>query len=184
VKRFKIENNFVEATCQFKTHAKIFAEADPRNHFSFAVMNEAFMGSRDASMFFNWDATQCSVDAEGHATIVKCKWDDDTPATALSAGGLAFAMEYYHFHNAAGDMAPMVLIAVDDSMEENEFFFAKVPGLSHTQLVDAVGYLVFTKTRNCNSAFYRWYAHTVVSRIYCLLTPWSPSLYSLPALVR
>jgi transposase len=163
VKRFKIENNFVEATCQFKTHARIFAEADPRNLFSFAVMNEAFMGSRDASMCFNWDATQYCVDAEGHTTIVKCKGDDEKPATAQSAGGLAFAIKYYHFHNAAGDMAPMVLIVADDSMEEGEFFFAEVPGLSHTQLVDAVGYLVFTKTRNCNAAFYRWYAHTVVA---------------------
>jgi hypothetical protein len=163
VKRFKDNNNFVEATCQFKTHARIFAESDPRNLFSFAVMNEAFMGTRDATMCFNWDATQYCVDAEGHATIVKCRGDDDRPATALSAGGLGFAIKYYHFHNAAGDMAPLVLIVADDTMGEGEFFVQEVAGLSHTQLVDATGFLVFTKTRNCNAAFYRWYAHTVVA---------------------
>jgi hypothetical protein len=70
VERIKENNDFVEATCQFKTHARIFAESDPRNLYSFAVMNEAFMGTRDASMCFNWDATQYCVDAEGHATIV------------------------------------------------------------------------------------------------------------------
>jgi hypothetical protein len=104
-----------------------------------------FMGSRDASLCFNWHATQYCVNAEGHATIVKCKSDDERPPTALSAGGLAFAIKYCHFHNAAGDMAPIVLIVADDSMEEGEFFVAEVPGPSHTQLVDAVGYLVFTK---------------------------------------
>lgn len=163
VKRFKDNNKFVEATCQFKTHARIFAESDPRNLYSFAVMNEAFMGTRDAAMCFNWDATQYCVDAEGHATIVKCRGDDERPATALSAGGLGLAIKYYHFHNAAGDMAPMVLIVADDTMEENEFFVQEVAGLSHTQLVDSTGYLVFTKTRNCNAAFYRWYAHNVVA---------------------
>lgn len=104
------------------------------------------MGTRDAAMCFNWDATQYCVDAEGHATIVKCRGDDERPATALSAGGLGFAIKYYHFHNAAGDMAPMVLIIADDTMEENEFFVQEVAGLSHTQLVDSTGYLVFTKT--------------------------------------
>ena len=58
VRRFKRNNNFVEATCQFKTHARNFAESDPRNLYSFAVMNEAFMGNRDSTMCFNWDATQ------------------------------------------------------------------------------------------------------------------------------
>jgi hypothetical protein len=56
-------------------------------------------------------------------------------------------------------MAPLVLIVADDTMEEGEFF----AGLSHTQLVDATGFSVFTKTRNCNTAFYRWYAHNVVA---------------------
>jgi hypothetical protein len=37
-----------------------------------AVMNEAFVSSVDAAMFFYWDATQYFINAEGHATIVKC----------------------------------------------------------------------------------------------------------------
>jgi hypothetical protein len=80
-----------------------------------------------------------------------------------SAGGLGFAIKYNHFHNAAGDMAPLVLIVADDTMEEGEFFVQDVAGLSHTQLVDSTSFLVFTKTRSCNAAFYRWYAHNVVA---------------------
>ena len=164
IQRFKSQNSFVESKCQFKTHARIFAESDPRNLFSFAVMNQAFLSERDAAMCFNWDATQYCVDAEGHTSIVKCEGEDrQRSATSLSAGGLGFAIKYYHFHNACGDVAPAVFIIADDSMSETELFVEEVTGLSHTQLVDATGFLVFTKTRNCNAEFYRWYALTVVA---------------------
>ena len=105
---------------------------------------------------------QYSINQEGHAAIVKCEGDNARPATALSEGGLGFAIKYYHFHNANGDVAPAVFIIADDTMGLKDFFFEEVVGLSHTQLVDATGYLVFTKTRNCNDAFYRWYAHYIV----------------------
>lgn len=52
-------------------------------------------------------------------------------------------------------MAPLVLIVADDTMEEGEFFVQEVAGLRHTRLVDSTGFLVFTKTRNSNAAFYR-----------------------------
>ena len=163
IKRIKCENSFVEVQCQFKTHARSFAESDVRNLYSFAIMNAAFLTLKVAAMCFNWDATQYCINPEGHATIVKCKGDNDMPATALSEGGLGFAIKYYHFHNANGDLAPAVFIIADDTMGVDEFFFEKVVGLSHTQIVGAFGYLVFTKTRNCNAAFYRWYANFIVA---------------------
>lgn len=48
-------------------------------------------------------------------------------------------------------------------MGPEDFYFEEVVGLSHTQLVATTGYLIFTKTRNCNAAFYRWYAHNIVA---------------------
>ena len=159
IKRIKRDNSFVEVQCQFKTHARSFAESDVRNLYSFAIMNAAFLSSIVAAMCFNWDATQYCINPEGHATIVKCKGDNDMPATALSEGGLGFAIKYHHFHNANG----AVFIIADDTMGPEEFFFEEVVGLSHTQTVGATGYLVFTKTRNCNAAFYRWYANLVVA---------------------
>jgi hypothetical protein len=163
IKRIKLDNSFVEVQCQFKTHARSFAESDVRNLYSFAIMNEAFVSSVDAAMCFNWDATQYCINAEGHATIVKCGGDSDKPATALSEGGLGFSIKYYHFHNANADVAPAVFIIADDSMGPEDFVYEEVNGLSHTQLVGATGYLIFTKTRNCNAAFYRWYAHHIVA---------------------
>ena len=164
VREFKATNSFTDVVCQFKTHARIFAESDPRNLYSFAMMNQAFLSEIDACCVFNWDATQYCVNAEGFATIVKCKSEGrDVVPTSLSAGGLGFAIKYYHFHNANGDVAPAVFIVADDTMSEDDLFWEEITGLSHTQLVDASGYLVFTKTRNCNAAFYRWYAFHVVA---------------------
>ena len=160
VKRIKANNKFVEVACQFKTFARSFAESDPRNLYSFAIMNAAFLSDLSAGMIFNWDATQYCINAEGHATIIKGEGDNSVPATSLSAGGLGFAIKYYH---AAGDLAPAVFIISDDTMAEDDLFVQEIVGLSHTQLVDATGYLVFTKTRNCNARFYRWYAHVVVA---------------------
>ena len=163
VKRIKANNKFVEVACQFKTFARTFAESDPRNLYSFAIMNAAFISDLSAGMVFNWDATQYCINAEGHAMIIKCQGDNSVPATSTSAGGLGFAIKHYHFHNATGDLAPAVFIISDDTMAEDDFFVEEVVGLSHTQLVDATGYLVFTKTRNCNAQFYRWYAHFIVA---------------------
>ena len=141
IKRIKVGNSFVEVQCQFKTHARSFAESDVRNLYPFAIMNAAFISSTVAAMCFNWDATQYCINPEGHATIVKCKVDNDMPATALSDGGLGFAIKYYHFDNANGDLAPAVFIVADDTMGVNDFFFEEVVGLSHTQIVGAFGIL-------------------------------------------
>lgn len=83
VKRIKANNKFVEVTCQFKTHARRFEESDPRNLYSFAIMNAAFLSELSAGMVFNWDATKYCINAEGHATIVKCQGDNSAPATSL-----------------------------------------------------------------------------------------------------
>jgi hypothetical protein len=163
IKRFKLDNSFVEVQCHFKTHARSFAESDVRNLYSFAVMNEAFVSSVDAAMSFKWDATQYCINAEGHATIVNCGSDSDKPATALSEDGLGFTIKYYHFDNANADVAPAVFIFADDSMGPEDFIYEELNDLSHTQLVGATGYLILTKTRNCNAAFYRWYAHHIVA---------------------
>ena len=129
IQRIKMNNSFIEVKCQFKTHARSFAESDVRNLYSFAIMNEAFLSFEDAAMCFNWDATQYSINQEGHATIVKCEGDNARPATALSEGGLGFAIKYYHFHNANGDVAPAVFIIADDTMGPKDFFFEEVVGL-------------------------------------------------------
>ena len=52
VKRIKMDNSFIEVKCQFKTHARSFAESDVRNLYSFAIMNEAFLSSIDGMIIF------------------------------------------------------------------------------------------------------------------------------------
>lgn len=53
IHRFKEANSFTEVDCQFKTNARSAAEGDPRNLYSFAAMNEAFVSGLAAPMCFN-----------------------------------------------------------------------------------------------------------------------------------
>ena len=86
VKRIKTNNNFIEVTCQFKTFARSFAESDPRNLYSFAIMNASFLMNLSPGMIFNWVATQYCINPDGHAVIVKCQGDNSTPAEIVKTG--------------------------------------------------------------------------------------------------
>ena len=50
--------NFKVGNCQRKTHARLTAEADPRNSYSEALLFEAFQTGLDPSLIINMDATQ------------------------------------------------------------------------------------------------------------------------------
>lgn len=156
--------DFSEGVRQFKTHARITAEADPRNAYSMYVMVKAFCSELYPEMIFNWDATQYVVEPEKNGTgiFIKSELPNNSPLTAESEGGLAFAIKLYHFHNAAGYCAPTVFVIADDSMGPEEFKVFKVPKLTSHMNQDSCGWLCFTKTRSCNSTFYRWFANEVV----------------------
>lgn len=87
---------------------------------------------------------------------------DNTLLISESNGGLDFAIKLYHFHNAAGDCAPTVFVIADNTMGPEEFLYFKVPKMTSDLGPGAYGWLCFTKTRACNSTFYRWFAHEVV----------------------
>jgi len=89
-KKYKKEFGIGNRDCQFKTDARVQAEKDPRNMFSFACMNEAFCSILLAFMIFNWDATQFVINPDGSCRIVYVKYDPDCedPFTSLSSGGV------------------------------------------------------------------------------------------------
>jgi hypothetical protein len=80
----------------------------------------------------------------------------------LSKGKLPFAIKWYWLHNAAGNVAKPVFCIADDSLSENAFEVHQVYGMGLTQDVTDFGWLVITKTRNCNDTFYDWFAENVV----------------------
>ena len=162
------QENFGKRKVQYKTQARIFAESDPRNAYSFAAMNHAFIEDKSPHMTFNWDATQVVIGEDGNMEVVFIKHDMDNykvgamPLTAESTGTLGMAIKYLHFHNAAGNAAPPVYIIADPSLGEDEFVWEEIPNFGNTADVGTVGYIVACKTRNCNAAFYRWYGTTIV----------------------
>lgn len=94
-----INENFSVENCQFKTRARVRAEADPRNALSMICMVQAFCGEKCGrpEMVFNWDATQFVIDTNRDAASMKVKTEhlDDTerPLTAQSGGKIEFAIK-------------------------------------------------------------------------------------------
>ena len=163
IKRIKEEMSVNEEKGQFKTHARIKEEADPRNPLTMFCMCVAFCSALVSAMIFNWDATQFRVTADKFVTLCSFKDDDLTnTVTAESAGTTDFFIKLYHFHNAAGNPAPPCFVIADASMGEDELITYRVPGLGNTSDVTNYGYLCYTKTRCGNTRFYEWYARTIV----------------------
>lgn len=159
--RIKKEIDAKSVMCQLKTKARIRAESDVRNFVSYYVMLKTFTEHLSPDMKFNWDATTYIVDFKGDnkGTIIFDE-DCDLPYQMESEGGLSFGVKMYHFHNAAGTCSPPVFVIADGRQDEDTFDAYGIPGLNKDH--DKMGYLVFCRTRNCNSNFYRWFCRTVV----------------------
>jgi hypothetical protein len=160
---YKQQYDFSTVKAQQKPNARVFAEADPRNAFSMAVMCKAWTEDLDPSMIFNWDATQFVISPDGNCEVMYCKVkkNDDLPMTQKSAGGVKFAIKLYHYHNAAGAIAPPVFVIADETMDAEAFSAHRIAGLS-TNNANGHGWVVFAKTRNGNAAFYEWFAREIV----------------------
>jgi len=148
---------------QKKTKARVKNESDLRNSYSMIAMVWAFAEFLDPNMVYNWDATQFVVERDGNDEVVVIKGeDDDTPATVVSAGETGVAIKYIHFHNSAGDVSSAVYLVADPSMGPDDVLTREVVGLGNGADLGCIGWLCFTKTRQANSAFYRWFAQTIV----------------------
>ena len=155
--------NLGERVAQLKTSARIDAERDPRNSFAMAAMIEAFCKHLSPAMLFNWDATQYALSPDKDEICVFQKGKDFGPLTSESGGGTFLSIKHYHFHNANGTVAPPVFVVADDSMDPEAFIWDEVPELSTSTDVNGKAYLCRCRTRNGNSAFYRWYGTFVVA---------------------
>lgn len=160
---YKKRLNLGARTAQLKTHARIAAEADPRNSFSMGIMNKAFSENLLSSMIFNWDATQYGISPDKDEICIFAKGKDVGPLTSESGGGTYLSVKHYHLHNANGTVASPVFILADDSMEAEEFIWHEVPELSTSTDENGRAYLCRCRTRNANSAFYKWFGKDIVA---------------------
>jgi hypothetical protein len=149
-------------TVQLKTPARIVAEADPRNVYSMITMIKALCEFLDPNMIFNFDNTQYVIDKDSDDQYICIKVEGNDPIVAPGTGKLGLAVKYYHFHNANGYSGELVIVISDDSMGEESMEMFPIQGYSNNTAIDSVGYLVFTKSRCGNKAFFRWYITFIV----------------------
>ena len=163
LRRYKKSMDLGERVAQLKTSARIDAEKDPRNSFAMAAMIEAFCKHLSPSMLFNWDATQYALSPDKDEICVYQKGADIGSLTSESGGGTFLSIKHYHFHNASGTVAPPVFVVADDSMDPETFIWDEVSELATSTDVNGKAYLCRCRTRNANSAFYRWYGTFIVA---------------------
>jgi len=66
--------------------------------------------------------------------------------------------------SASGEAVPIVLLVSIAELLEDDCFAYEIPGLSNSTTPGSKGYLIFTKSRAGNSAFYLWFSENV--RLY------------------
>jgi hypothetical protein len=168
--RVEIREGIDTGNAEPTTTARATAISDVRNAVSFAAMNQHMVEECQTApeLILNMDATQFQVGYDTKGKIeIKYKTDDKKnmlkkgPLKVLpeksDAGITAFFIKYYMLMSAAGYAANPVYVLADDSMDEDEIDVHEVKGLSVSPTLGGTGYLVFSKTRGCNLAFYKWY---------------------------
>ena len=156
---------------QRKTNARINAEADPRNVFTWAVGLHAFADHKVPHMIFNWDATTflCGDEDYNDEKVIitalsrqqALDAEQARSATVESTGQMGLFIKKIHHHNAAGKIAPPVFVFQDPDMIEDTFEVHMVNDLSSSPSTGAVGFVVFSPTRGCSTEFYKWYVTTI-----------------------
>ncbi len=157
IKRLQADIKAYRKVVQKKTPARVSAEADPRNTYSMFILMKAFAGNLKPSMIFNFDNTQYVIDKDADNTFICVKVENEEAITAVGTGKFGLAVKLFHLHNAAGHSADPVYIISHDSMKETDFEVRSITGLGNTSAVDAVGHVVFCRSRCGNNAFYTWF---------------------------
>ena len=145
------------------TNARLKAGQNPRSSYTMYIMLEAFSSMLDPHNKWNSDATQLTCDSDSKGGLV-CYVDthddniDNQPLASTNfSGDLSIAAKWMHLNNAAGEVAPIILIFAVPSMPEGKCFIRKVKGLRNTAHPDSYGYIIFSKTRAGNSELWNWY---------------------------
>jgi hypothetical protein len=162
---YKILLDIKGRKAQVKPPARINAEKDCRNAFSMFCLASAFSEGLMKEMVFNWDATQYKISEDGEFLVVVRNGDEETKTPTVEGNGdTNLFIKYYHLCNAAGQVSVPVLLIADPILGEEELVATRCKGGGSTDAPsENYSWVVYTKTRAGNAAFYRWYAETVVA---------------------
>ena len=133
------------------TQARKQALSDLRLIYIQACLVDGFSGHLSAYCKFNADCTTIEVKCTGESSlvcVVRNKDESNLPAVASNiTNDMSIFIKWAHMCNAAGDAAPLVVIANIENMPEDAYFMRKTRGLSNVSDKSADGYLFLCKTR-------------------------------------
>lgn len=143
------------------------------NFVSFAATNATMVPYIHPSLILNADATQFKVGDDDELIRVVYFADEvegplKTAADQRSSSTCIF-IKYYLCMSAHGYVAPPIFIICDESMEKEDLAVHELPAFGVGGRLDETAYLVFCRTRGCNSNFYEWF-NTVVLIPFVQLT--------------
>jgi transposase len=172
--RIKKQLKVGEGEAELDTNARALALADVRNALSFAVMNACCVPISTPELIINVDATQFTcgdVKARGSkaAYIGKRPRNLKVAPIAGESGLTSFFIKLYATINAAGGQARPIYIYADPEMKDGEIDVHEVIGIGAGTSPRETAFIVFSKTRVPQLAFYKWYFRMV-------LVPWVQEL--------
>lgn len=104
---------------QTTTSARQSAQQDIRNYVSVAAMHKAMAPADRPELIFNFDATTYGTNSKQELVVYAQNSNDKAPITHIDDSGLELFVKSIFFHNAVGDLAPLVLVVMDEDMDPN-----------------------------------------------------------------
>lgn len=158
------ECDFRRVKGQTTTKARQLAQQDIRNYVSVAIMHCAMGDGLKPHQIYNFDSTTYGVLGDNTTVVYQFNPDDDSPVTRVKENELELSIKTYFCHNGAGNMAPLVIVVVDESLEGDSIVPVKVGGISGSGVsgIGEEGWIVFSRTRGGGDNFFCWYMEFVV----------------------
>jgi hypothetical protein len=166
-KNFKTASVYIKSRLrkpQQKTNARILAENDPRHVLSFYCMckrirslsakNTSSIGMQLNSKFRKMKMKMLLLLLNPKMTVL---------LPLLCQRPQPIFIKYFHFHNAEGNLSPLVFLVADPDLPDNEFVVVPISGMVVIGDISDLGYLVFIKTRCGNKEFFKWFGETIVA---------------------
>ena len=160
--RWLEEYGFSEFSGQLHSPSRVYEQSDIRNFVVFASVVQVLSETVNSNLICNTDSTTvkiCPTATGNDWKMVATKVNNEVP-TLESTSSLDFFIRFWNCHCAAGFSCPLVFILADSSLPQEAVEIIPVMGLT-TGSDPNLGYIVFCKRRNGNTALCSWFYNKI-----------------------
>lgn len=162
--KYKSLVNVKFRTHQSKTKAHDREENDCRNAVSYGIGICSATADLNDEDCFSFDASSFETHRNGslNEQLVAIVCDDeeknnDSPISSNTPSVLCYSIKGQFASSRGGNVAPVVVIIADASLEKGIFKVHEVLGLCVTGSANDVGYIVFSSTRAGSVSLWKWW---------------------------